>query len=442
MRKSKFYEKINYTIELVDKIEYFPLPKHQNSIFTHYFPDGTDVGSFISTQIKKLHNGLLTADEVIMLNKLLDMKKECRDIKFNIKINELADLVSSIGYIPYDLKLSNGQDVNDFLRYYKEKMLNQELSLPDMKTLEYFLDYYNNFNVKLREIDMAASEIGKLPVQNTKDSNSNYVRKFSDGTDMGFYITKMRSKLKNNELSSEEQEKAIALFEKYDYTKLKLIELVDISKSSGLIPVADKKDSNKNKVRKFSDGTDVGSWVQGILNKISNGELKGEIADEFLNIYNRLRKRTFREKVKKTLSLAIDIGYIPYSSKTSQRKYKFSDGTYVGSFISNNRHYFINKKLDDEKYMLFKELMNFDFSKHENWISNYQGLKEYRKTHNSLKSASSNSKFSEFIYEQQERYYSTDNKNIVQEVFEEKLFELDPNWINYGRKGRKRKVKS
>ena len=155
MRKSKFYEKINYTIELVDKIEYFPLPKHQNSIFTHYFPDGTDVGSFISTQIKKLHNCLLTADEVIMLNKLLDMKKECRDIKFNIKINELADLVSSIGYIPYDLKLSNGQDVNDFLRYYKEKMLNQELSLPDMKTLEYFLDYYNNFNVKLREIDMA-----------------------------------------------------------------------------------------------------------------------------------------------------------------------------------------------------------------------------------------------------------------------------------------------
>lgn len=443
MRANKFFEKIDYSIALINKIEYFPLPKSQNSTFTYYFPDdGTDIGSFINMQVKKLHNGLLTEDETIKLNTLLGMKKNCRDIKFNIKINEIADMVSPIGYIPVHLKLSNGQSVSAFIRYYKKKMMNGELSLPDMKTLRYFLDYYNTFNVKLREIDIAAKEIGRLPVIDKVGATPNYVRKFSDGTDMGSYIEKIRIKLKNNKLSLDEKNKVLALFEKYDYNKLKLTELYDICNTIGFIPVIDKKNCNKNKVRKFSDGTDVGSFVFGILNKINNGELSDEDAKYFLEIYNKYRKLTFREKVKETISLAIDIGYIPYSNKRNRRNCKFSDGTYVGVFIDNNRHDFINKKLSDEKFVLFRKLMYFDFSEYEDWIRCYQGLKEYIKIHKSLECALSNNEFSDFIYNQQERYYDQDTKDIVQEVLEDKLFELDSNWINYGRRSKNQKVKS
>ena len=39
-------------------------------------------------------------------------------------------------------------------------------------------------------------------------------------------------------------------------------------------------------------------------------------------------------------------------------------------------------------------------------------------------------------------YYNVENKDIVDEVLQDKLFELDPNWIDYGKEKSKQKRKS
>ena len=43
---------------------------------------------------------------------------------------------------------------------------------------------------------------------------------------------------------------------------------------------------------------------------------------------------------------------------------------------------------------------------------------------------------------EQEKYNNVENKDIVDEVLQDKLFELDPNWIDYGKEKSKQKRKS
>lgn len=377
-----------------------------------------------------------------LLNEYLELE-QTRDIYFNIKLNELCDILSPIGYIKAGLKFKDGSDIKNFLSYYKRKLKNNELSPIDKESFECFLNYYDKMNIRLRELTEATEELGFFPVIDKPRSNQDKVRKFSDGTDMGsFCVGTLKKKVESNQLTDEQMNTVLELYGKYSLLKVKTGELRNICDYLGCLPVSRSTNFNSHRVVEFSDGTNVGSFISVTLKKIDNGELTKEETKDFLEIYDKYRSLTFREKVKEAISLAIDIGYIPYSCRRNQRKYKFSDGSYVGAFVSNNRHNFINNKLDGEKSMLFRELMYFDFSKYGEWIRNYQGLKEYMKTHKCLKYVISNSEFSDFLLRQQERYYGVEDKDIVQEVFEEKLFELDDNWINYGRKARKQKVKS
>ena len=69
-------------------------------------------------------------------------------------------------------------------------------------------------------------------------------------------------------------------------------------------------------------------------------------------------------------------------------------------------------------------------------------MKEYSKGSDNLSSSDYNFLFKTFIPMEQEKYYNVENKDIVDEVLQDKLFELDPNWIDYGKEKSKQKRKS
>ena len=219
-------------------------------------------------------------------------------------------------------------------------------------------------------------------------------------------------------------------------------ELKIVCDKMGCLPSVDKPNSNRNNIVKFSDGTDVGSYICTTISKMRAKKLSDDEEKEFLEIINKYRKLTFREKIKEAISLSIDINYVPLYNKRSNNHYKFSDGSLVDAFVSNCKHKYLKGQLDAEKKELFKQLLYLDFSRFDIWETGYSLLKEYSKGSDNLSSSDYNFLFKTFIPMEQEKYYNVENKDIVDEVLQDKLFELDPNWIDYGKEKSKQKRKS
>lgn len=440
---NEFYEKINYIIKLVKIIQYLPLTKFNSDIYSFSFPtDGTDIRSFIDTQKLNMKNGLLDDKHSEALKKYLELEKNLRNINFNTKLNELCDILSPIGYLKRGLKFSDGSSVDGFISHYKKKLKNNELSMIDKNSFKTFLDYYDLTNVRLRETVAAISSLGTFPIIDTKKADKKRVRKFSDGADIGSYINgTLKSKLKNGELTDEQMTIAISIYNHTPF-KFRMNELKIVCDKLGCLPSVDKPNSNRNNIVKFSDGTDVGSYICTTISKIRAKKLSDDEEKEFLEIINKYRKLTFREKIKEAISLSIDINYVPLYNKRSNNHYKFSDGSLVDAFVSNCKHKYLKGQLDSEKKELFKQLLYLDFSRFDIWKTGYNLLKEYSKGRDNLSSSDYNFLFKTFIPMEQEKYNNVENKDIVDEVLQDKLFELDPNWIDYGKEKSKQKRKS
>ena len=229
---------------------------------------------------------------------------------------------------------------------------------------------------KIKECRKAAFELCHFPVLYRKDrpiENQKRVKTFSDGCDIGTWIQDQKRLLKNGELKKDREELFTDLLKLEDqFFNIKLCknikEATEIIKKNKFIPVKlTKKSKNTCEVLSFSDGSDIGQFIEKCKKYIREDKLDAEmkaIVYDFLNLKKYYVNRKFKARLDEIKNLIIEHNFIPVSIQPSSAKtstISFSNGVDVGLYLLKLDKRYKEGKLNyaDSNYyrqfLLFKE---------------------------------------------------------------------------------------
>ena len=321
----KLCKKINEATTVIIKNKVFPTPltdKNQDSDTILTFSDNTDVGSFIANCKSDLNTNRFNPRTKALVVDLLNIKSYIVDEKFKQKLDiAIKDIRSG------NLS-SNKTSINQFLRKCSQKYRNNQLSYANRCYYEKYLfskkiSDMKAFVSKMRQLVKFSYEIHDFP--NQKYYSSCKIGTFSDGSDMGIFVSKYRNKLENEELDGYE-ERMFSLYlkmvnnKKSEYDryifKNKLFETMDIAISIGTLPIATSSSYIDPRVVFYSDGTNVGSYLNNLKQKIKNKKLDDystKLFEEFLKI-DFLQERNWYDNYNKLVEYYNVVGNLDIDS--------------------------------------------------------------------------------------------------------------------------------
>lgn len=299
-------KKIEEATNLIIKNKLFPVPltdksKDNGNILT--FSDGTDVGSFIANCKSDLDTNIFSPKAKALVIDLLNIKNYI----VSKKIKQKLDI--AIKDVRGDKLSSNKPSIDAFLRKCNLKYKNNELSFADRCYYEKYLFSkkiadMKKFLAKMRQLVQFSYEIYDFP--NQKYYSDSKIGTFLDGSDMGIFVSKYKKKLENGKLDGYEK-RMFSLYidmvnnKKCEYDryvfKNRLFETIDISIVIGTFPIAKSTSYIDPRVVFYSDGTNVGSYLNNVKQKIKNNKLDDystKLFDEYLEI-NFLQERNWND---------------------------------------------------------------------------------------------------------------------------------------------------
>lgn len=353
------------------------------------FSNGEVMSYFISHNRNKI--SLMDNDMAKAITNHLNSRK----LKFKDKLEEFYDYIVSNNEVNRGI-FSDGSYMKSFIYDNKEKII---LESKDNDKARYILDYFNrskvSFNDRLEEVILFFNENGYLP--NKSDKNICFL----DDVYMGRYIynhldlfkncgisyiedyliKKEESKLNFDDKVNEIYEYVLkykCLPDKYErfsnneimsyfiaHNKIKLSTMDDDRAVLILKYIEDRKSLGFEekilelyelcingltitKGSKFSDGVNIKGWLSDNKNKLK--KLKDN--ENVLFIWKKCYKLTYEEKLLEAYEYISLNGYIPFQS---DRDATFSDGTFIGMWLSNNKRKIYDNEIMRNKLLEIKK---------------------------------------------------------------------------------------
>lgn len=230
-----------------------------------------------------------------------------------------------------------------------------------------------SFDEKLAELEQKSLELGCFPVMHRNDRlEEKNVAKFSDGVDMGTFISRTIQELKNDKLSKERADKFksfLLIKEKFSDKEIlkKLEEAKIICDECGYLPVSKRRifTEDDNRTRKFRDGTDVGCFFDNCKTKIKNGTMSKQDADRvtvFLESVDTYQVYNFKSKIKEIKNIIKEYGFIPVHNQKIVNKNKtvsFPNGKDMGHFITKNRERYKNGTMPENYRKIWEDFIEY-----------------------------------------------------------------------------------
>lgn len=425
-----------------------------NQVYVAKFSNGMDMGTFLSRQQKALREGRLAQNKEQLLKSFLKIEEEFVDSTLFIrKLVEAKEICEKCGYYPVPdnrkhkrkgaAKFQDKTDVGSFIKSCKMMLTDSsKLNKKERKLVEKFLVSEYSYKAyclkqKVEAVKEASRELGCLPVPDRGYINQLKVRKFQDGTDMGSFINYHNYLYKNHQMDPNEESSWKEIFA----LKERLRKLEFIKRMKELFEIVSKTKSVPKYGYHFQDQTDIGNFISLYKRKIKKGDctkLEEWLFHKFLILEEQINEGIFQNKVKESIKTIVDMECFPITSGPNKNQNlirKFQDGKDIGSFIWHNIDDFHKNKLSLEKEKAVFELININLEEVKNWNRGYHQAKEYFDQYGSLDITCTNnleveSPIHSFLVSNIVQYYSN-NKSLLQEVHEDMLTDLDPNWTFY-----------
>ena len=301
------------------------LPNGQNKEIK--FSDGKLMGSWLrrnKSKIQKMQEENEYAKTIILE---LERKK---GLSFDDKLKEAYDYLKAKGHLPplddTEIKFSDGAIMGGWLSKNKLQFQQKQGENQFAKAIIQELKGRKkiSFEEKLKEAYDYLQNKGYLPTLDDKNIE------FSDGTVMGSWLSTNKSKLQELE---EINEYAKAIIQELKGRKGlsfddKLIETYNYLQNNGYLP------NSKNKEIKFSDGSQISSWLFTNKSRLQELEETNEYAKAIIQELEKRRGLNFEENVKEAYDYLQAEGHLP---SFEDAKIKFSDGVILGDWIGRNR---------------------------------------------------------------------------------------------------------
>lgn len=283
------------------------------------FSDGVDMGAFIARTMQDLKNDKLSEERAAKFRAFLLIKEKFSDKEISKKLEEARIICDDCGYLPVSQhrvlseddnrtrKFSDGGDVGYFFDNCKAKIKNGTMNKQDADKVNAFLESVDTyklyrFKTKIKEIKKIIRERGFVPAHNQKIVNKNKTISFSNGKDMGHFITKNREKYKNGTMPENYRK----IWEEFiDYSEkvvviYKMHEIFEVITETNTIPINGSGLNPKHPgVYKFKDGTDMGAYISRYRSKITKGtasKFEQLLFQRFLRIKDSVYKETAPKK--------------------------------------------------------------------------------------------------------------------------------------------------
>ena len=377
--KNQRYNKIKDKLIEVKQISieqgYRPISKYSNSDnnqFFHCFSDETDMGSFIAKCKKNIKNDMYPEKIKMVFEDLMTNTDSYQTYIFKKKIEELKETMEEKGFIPvFPQKFSNknriiafsdGTDMGHFIARNQKLYNSDEMSEELIIIWKDFLTFVERFKKKqfLKKIMIMYNKIletnDTINLANSIDDDS---YKFSDGSNMYFFITTTKERIKKQRASNFEK----WLFNKFlkfqedfkNHLKAKeaMRQIIELER----YPIIDYNNRDTNLIRKFSDNTDIGRWLRKLFKRAKYNQLtEGEkpIAQELMTLnFDKIKQWNYN--------------YIKLKEYYQNSQRFCEDDSNIKMFMKENINVYtsINKSLQDEIHMEMLDKLN------SNWVNDF-----------------------------------------------------------------------
>lgn len=353
--------KLEEAKQICKKCGYYPIPDN-----THYkgiekpgvakFADNTDVGSFIKKCRNMLESKKLQKGEEKLVREFLEAEYSYKAYQLKLKIHEIKESVKVLGCFPVPdhedvnplkvRKFEDGTDIGTFINHQNNRYKNHKMDSNEKKLWYDLLKYKDRLNKmafikRMKELFILLSEIKRPIVKHN--------HQFSDGVDMGTFISLYRKKIKSNDCSKLESwlfHKYLILEDKIDKDNFteKAFETMQVVVEMERFPITCGPSKDQSLVRKFPDGKDIGSFVSRNLLKLKKQELlpyKEKLISQFLNInFDEIKKWNHGYYY-------LEEYFAKYNNMDIDSSYCTDEGFELGSFMKSNieLYYSDNKDL-------------------------------------------------------------------------------------------------
>ena len=313
------------------------LPLMNNNVIK--FSDGSTMSSWLSFHKIKLIEMQKTDERASTIIQELDRRK---GLSFEERLKEVYAYLLEHGSLPKQIDektaFSDGVVIGPWLGRYKNKLIEIQETDERARAIIKQLNEQNglSFEEKLEEAYTYLLEHGDLPKRKDKKT------KFSDGVVIGPWLSRYKNKLiemqdtdewaraiiqeliRRKRLSFEERLKEV-----YTY----LLEHGDLPKLN-------------EKTAKFSDDILIISWLSRFENKLIEIQETDERARAIIKHLNEQKRLSFEEKLEEAYTYLLEHGDLP---KQKDKKAKFSDGVFIGVWLSRYKNKLIEMQDTDER---------------------------------------------------------------------------------------------
>lgn len=275
-------------------------------------------------------------------------------------------------------KFSDGTDMGTFIARITQEIKNEKLSEERKNKFKSFLAikekfYDREISKKIEEAKMICDECGYLPVSKHRvlSEDDKRTRKFSDGTDVGYFFNHCMKKIKTGMISKQDVDRVVMFLESVDtyqvYAfKKKIEEIKQVIKKQGFIPAHNQKTVNKNKIISFSNGTDMGHFITKHREKYKNGTMPDIYRKTWEDFIEYSEKVVMIYKMHEIFVVVTETNRIPINGAGLNLEhpgvYKFNDGTDMGAYISRYRSKITKGKATKFEQLLFNRFLRLQKS--------------------------------------------------------------------------------
>lgn len=257
---------------------------------------------------------------------------------------------------------------------------------------------------------------------------------FSDGVEKRAWIGQQKHKMKTKQLSEKRSSLLRKVIEKHTLSfKDKIEEVRHMAQRNNRFPTTYQKGEKNQNSQVFSDGTDAGNWITRQRYRLRKGELTEEeqkLLEELLDEF----ALSFEDKIEQLKVTIKKDKRAPIMFKKNRRNlgYRtFSNGTDQGAWLTRQKTKMQEGKLTKQQEELLKETL--ELIEKVTWEKGYQEAQRYQNIYGTLQMVSSymtkdNFPLGKFMQKEIEKSREVE-KSIEQIIHEQKLTELDPNWM-------------